>query len=355
MAGVRSRLREIRLMRGLTQQALAQMAGLTRQTIGSVEAGDSGPSIEVGLRLAKVLGVPLGDLFSLDPDFGPDAELLPPGLTTRVLAAIVGDREVLRPAARLGAYRWPGAAADGLAERDAKGQVSFRRFGAPRSDTLFFTGCDPALGLLEGHLQQQGMRAFWFTAGSGAALDDLAQGRTHFAAVHWTQDDEAPPAPPGVARIVLSSWQMGFVLRQGAGRPDLATPGLRVVNREPGAGARRLLDTMLARAGVEPGQIAGYDRLLAGHWEVADAVAQGAADLGVASGAAASAFSLAFVPLSFERSELWWRQGSVPADVVQRLGDTLASAFFRRDLSTFGPFDTSGTGTVPETDQRGKG
>ncbi len=355
MAGMRSRLREIRLMRGLTQQALAQMAGVTRQTIGSVEAGESGPSIEVGLRLAKALAVPLGDIFSLAPDTGPDAELLTEGLSTRVLAAFVGDREVLRPAAQLGAYRWPGAAADGLAERDAKGQVSFRRFAAPRPDTLFFTGCDPALSLLEGHLKEQGVRAFWFASGSGAALNELAQGRTHFAAVHWTQDEEAPQPPPGVARVVLSSWQMGFVLRQGVGRPDLATPGLRVVNREPGAGARRLLDIMLARAGVESGQIAGYDHLLSGHWQVADAVAQGAADLGVASGAAAIAFSLEFVPLSFERSELWWWPGSVPADAVQRLGDTLASAVFRRDLSAFGPFDTSNTGTIPEMDQRGRG
>ena len=359
MSNIRSRLREVRVARGLTQQALAQKAGLTRQTIGAIEAGDYGPSLEVGLRLARALDAHLDDIFALASEDQPDAALLPRNGASRVLAARIGDREVLRDIGKLGAYRWPAAAADGLAEVDAEGQVAFRRFGEARSDTLFLAGCDPALGLLADHLHARGLRAFWFTAGTAAAKEQLRDRRTHLAAVHWTQGEEAPTAPAGVERILLSRWQMGFVLRQGERRfkgfQDLGVPGLRIVNREGGAGARRLLDRLLQEAGIAPSHLAGYERELPGDWDVADAVAQGAADVGIASGAAAAAFALDFLPLSVETCELWWQPPTVPVDAVQRLGDTLAGRAFRRDLGAFGPFDTTQTGSVASNVQRGRG
>ncbi len=352
MPPIRSRLREMRLEQGLTQQALAHRAGLTRQTVGAVEAGDYGPSLEVALRLARALDRTVDDIFSLPYDGTPDVALLSHAGVTRVLSAVVGEREVLRSVEHLGAYRWPAAAADGLADVDGEGRLTVQRFAQARRDTLFLTGCDPALGLLADHLQGRGLRAFWFSAGSGAAQAQLAAQRTHLAAVHWTQGEEPPRPPGGTERLVLSSWQMGFVMRRSAsgfgGPADLGLRGLRIVNREVGAGARRLLDRLLAETGILPADVDGYARELPGHWEVADAVAQGAADVGIASGAAAAAFSLAFLPLSVETCEIWWRAEALPADAAQRLGDTLASAAFRRDLDAFGPFDTSQTGLRPE-------
>ncbi len=357
MAQIRNRLRDVRIAQGLTQQALARKAGLTRQTVGAIEAGDYGPSLEVGLRLARALDVSLDDIFSLSPPDAPDTALLPRTGATRVVSAVIGGREVLRGIGQLGAYRWPAAAADGLAEVDAEGRFSLQRFGEARGDTVFIAGCDPALGLVADHLQRRGLRAFWFAAGSGAAQEQLLERRTHLAAVHWTKGD-APKVPAGVDRIVLSRWQMGFVVRRGdervRGAEDLGAEGLRIANREAGAGARRLLDRLLATASLPPSRVRGYDQELPGHWEVADAVAQGAADVGIASGAAAAAFSLDFLPLSVETCEVWWQTGTVVADTVQRLGDTLLSPAFASDLTAFGPFDTSRTGSVPG-DQRGKG
>ena len=50
---------------GLTQQDLADRVGVTRQTILSIEKGRYSPTIGLALRLAKVLGVTVEDLFVL--------------------------------------------------------------------------------------------------------------------------------------------------------------------------------------------------------------------------------------------------------------------------------------------------
>ena len=50
----------------MTQQDLADRVGVTRQTIISIERGKYKPSIELALRLARVFGVPVEELFQLD-------------------------------------------------------------------------------------------------------------------------------------------------------------------------------------------------------------------------------------------------------------------------------------------------
>jgi putative transcriptional regulator len=63
-----NRLREIRQDRGLTQEALAQATGVTRQTIIAVEQGKFRPSVELALRLARELDVSVHQVFWLRDD-----------------------------------------------------------------------------------------------------------------------------------------------------------------------------------------------------------------------------------------------------------------------------------------------
>ncbi|HZY88619.1 MAG TPA: helix-turn-helix transcriptional regulator [Gemmataceae bacterium] len=51
------RLRELREAAGLSQQALADLAGMHRQGVNKLEAGDRGPTWESVQALAKALGV----------------------------------------------------------------------------------------------------------------------------------------------------------------------------------------------------------------------------------------------------------------------------------------------------------
>jgi putative transcriptional regulator len=64
---IRIHLKRHRLARdGMSQQELADRVGVSRQTILSIEKGKYHPSIELALRLARVFGVAVEDLFELD-------------------------------------------------------------------------------------------------------------------------------------------------------------------------------------------------------------------------------------------------------------------------------------------------
>jgi putative transcriptional regulator len=47
----------------MTQQALADQVGVTRQTIVSIEKGNYSPSLELAFRIALVFNVPLETVF----------------------------------------------------------------------------------------------------------------------------------------------------------------------------------------------------------------------------------------------------------------------------------------------------
>ena len=61
---IQNRIRELRFDHGeMTQQALADRIGVTRQTVNAIELGKYSPSLEVAFRIAAVFGVPLDDVF----------------------------------------------------------------------------------------------------------------------------------------------------------------------------------------------------------------------------------------------------------------------------------------------------
>jgi putative transcriptional regulator len=60
-----NRLRVARAERDLTQEQLAALAGVTRQTIGSIESGQYCPTTKLALMLARTLGKEVEELFFL--------------------------------------------------------------------------------------------------------------------------------------------------------------------------------------------------------------------------------------------------------------------------------------------------
>lgn len=63
---LRNRLKEIRLQKQFTQESLADIVGVTRQTIIAIEKEKFVPSVKLALELAQALDVSLEDLFWLD-------------------------------------------------------------------------------------------------------------------------------------------------------------------------------------------------------------------------------------------------------------------------------------------------
>ena len=51
----------------MTQQALADQIGVTRQTVVAIEGGKYSPSLEVAFKIASVFAVPLEEVFTYEP------------------------------------------------------------------------------------------------------------------------------------------------------------------------------------------------------------------------------------------------------------------------------------------------
>jgi putative transcriptional regulator len=63
-----NRLRVARAERAMSQGDLAAAAGVSRQTVSSIETGQYVPSALLAFRLARVLGAPIDGLFWLEGD-----------------------------------------------------------------------------------------------------------------------------------------------------------------------------------------------------------------------------------------------------------------------------------------------
>ncbi len=116
------------------------------------------------------------------------------------------------------------------------------------------------------------------------------------------------PDMPVALLTLVHRWQ-GFMTPAGnpkkiEGIGDLARPDVVFVNRQGGSGTRILLDYELAKAGLPPERIVGYNNEEYTHMNVAMAVASGAADTGLGIHSAAKALSLDFIPVTRERYDL---------------------------------------------------
>ncbi|MEH2311575.1 MAG: substrate-binding domain-containing protein [Nostoc sp.] len=103
-------LKAIRNRLGMSQQELANIAGVTRQSIGAVETGQCAPSVTVSLRLAKALGCQVEDLFWLTEEDLPQIEAIltdsiPNLQRSQVSLARIGDRWIAYPLLGRDAFR----------------------------------------------------------------------------------------------------------------------------------------------------------------------------------------------------------------------------------------------------------
>jgi putative transcriptional regulator len=67
MPAIRNQIRELRALREMTQQELADQVGVTRQTVIAIEQDKYSPSLETAFKVAIALGVPIEKCFQFDP------------------------------------------------------------------------------------------------------------------------------------------------------------------------------------------------------------------------------------------------------------------------------------------------
>ncbi|MDP6933292.1 MAG: substrate-binding domain-containing protein [Myxococcota bacterium] len=346
VCGVRARRQQV----GWSLTGLARRVGTSRQALTAIEAGRATPSTTVALRLARALDCRVEDLFSLRPT-GLRVELAPGPDRSRVVVGRVGDRWVAH-----GLDPRSTAPADGLLEPG--GTVRPLDEQAALERNVLVAGCAPVLGALAGHVgHTRDGRATWLHASSGTALDWLAAGLVHVAGMHLADrsepgihDDRVRDVLPGtpVEIVSLVGWRQGLAVAPDnplgiEGPADLARPGLRIVRRQPNAGASQVLTRALDSVGADPVEMGP---MLSSHVEAAQAIALGAVDVAVVIEPVAQAFGLPFFPLSEERFELAIRTGHLDHPGVQRLLEQLASAGFAREVAGMGAYDTGEMGST---------
>jgi putative molybdopterin biosynthesis protein len=358
-----TRLRLARQARGFSQQQLAGLAGVSRQAVSAVESGQSDPSLRLALALAQALGMTVDELFGAE-DAVPTvaAKLAGPAAATgpgRVTLAPIADSLVALPLAGPMVSRAGFLPAGGmiLGPAGPAGQVCVRPIGPPKA-TLVVAGCDPALPLLSEPLSllDPPIMFSWWPCASQEALRLSAAGMAHVAGVHlsgqsatYSSGTAAELLAAGGMVIGFSAWREGLVLRRAdagrvAGVADVVSAGMRLVNREPGAEARSVLDRELASLGIAGDQVPGYRTIATGHLQVAEAVAGGLADAGVASEPAALAYGMAFVPLAVERFDLVIPVRQVASREVQALIKVLSSRWLLDQLGSLPGYDPAPCG-----------
>jgi len=373
VATLLNQLKPTRLEAGLAQEALAGLAGISRQAYSALESGKANPSTEVALRLARALKTSVDHLFSL-PESAPQqllAELVGPlgneGVTSigkssaRVQLVQVGNKLLARSVSGTGSIRQSLVQAEGVAvgEPGGNNRITVQPFEDHETGatTLGLLGCDPAGALLEPALGRRGINLVWCEDGSYQALTGLARGEAHVAGCHLRDEETGEYNFPWVLKLVsfpctlitFAAWQQGLIVAPGnpreiRGVEDLARPEIKIINRQSGSGSRSLLDRLLLRNGIPPAAVAGYAREAGGHLSVASTVASGQADAGVGVEAAATALGLGFVPLEQERYDLVIPNHFLDHNGVQVLLDLLRQPGLRRRVETLGGYDVSAMG-----------
>ncbi|MGF1990887.1 MAG: substrate-binding domain-containing protein [Nostoc sp. ZfuVER08] len=386
---LRNNLKSIRTRLGMSQQDLANLAGVTRQTISGVESGQYAPSVAITLRLAKALGCQVEDLFWLERDL-PEIEAVlakpvPLEQQTRVSLARVAGQWVAYPLIGKDAFRQDMIPADGEAvaveglrgiskllhpEGENQRQTDTNKVKVRLLDdnletlhnTVVIAGCAPVISLWARATERwhPQLRVQFNFANSMSALHSLCKGEAHIAGMHLYDTETGEYNTPFVrdvlagrkaVLITLGVWEEGFLVKPGnpmgiRTATDLVERKATIVNRETGAGTRLLLEQKLQEQQIPFHDVKGFDYIVQSHQDVAQAVALGVVDAGISTASVATAFGLGFIPLHQSRYDLVILKEYLEEAPVQQLLSTLGHRMVHSQFEILGGYDISKIGEI---------
>jgi molybdate-binding protein/DNA-binding XRE family transcriptional regulator len=350
---------------------LARRIGVSRQTVYSIEAGDYVPNTVVSLKMAQVLDTTVEKLFELQPEEDQQQHMIEVALTGKLEAMKPGqllrlcqvDERVVAVAPEIGGWGLPTADAI-LVEQSQKGKrlpvgkvrLLGEKWKSP--SRILLAGCDPGVSILAQSMAAQGYELLICYENSLRAIELLREGLVHVAGSHLLtkttgKSDLAPLTKMfprnAVAVFSYGTWEEGLVTAPGnpkriTGITDLVRKGVRFTNREQGAGCRRLLDSLIQKAGIAAEQIKGYDRITVGNLAGARLAREGEVDCCISTRVVAQAMSLDFIPLAEKPYHLLIRRPHLELAPVQRLLETLGRASFRREVEAGTGYNMSTAG-----------
>ena len=274
-------------------------------------------------------------------------------LKERKLYELVSDRAV--PCTKVtGRWLFPKAELDRwLAAGLINGAVS-----PPEAAPIIGGSHDP---LLEWALRESGAGLAILAEGSEAGLGRFTAGKVLAAAIHLhSLDDPACDANVAAATayprshetvlIAFARREQGLVVdaankHEITGVADAVRKGMRIAQRPRGAGAQLLLLALLQRDGVNLDSSARGPLCPTGP-DIAQAIQTGHADCGIASRAIAVSGGLGFVPLLWERFDLFLHQRDYFGASMQKLLNFTRSARFAKRAHEMTGYDVSDSGAV---------
>lgn len=232
---------------------------------------------------------------------------------------------------------------------------------ADRGILIMYGSDDPLLQqtLSLFHRQQQGA-VFLANQGSIGGLASLKRGLCHVASCHLLRQedrgyddanvaDDMDESPPVVVNFCQR--EQGIVTGRGNPRSirsiaDLASPGVRIVNRPLGSGTRLFFDYEIARSEISINAIRGYRNEVSGCMDAGIEVLSGRADAAPAVRAVADLLDLHFLPLRWERFDLLISREHFFTQPVKNLINLLHGQAFKNFASMYSGYDLTFSGKL---------
>ncbi len=235
-------------------------------------------------------------------------------------------------------------------------------FSPPKIDLNFSGSHDPVITLIADHIQEiiPGTELHVNFTGSLGGLIAMVEGRADFAGIHlWDEATREYNAPfvqrllPGrkIALITLCHRRLGLLLRpenraKVHSLHDLTQPDIQYINRQSGSGTRVWFDARLKELGILPSAINGYAKEAHTHSEIARAIAEEQATVGLGLESLALAFGLDFIFLAREQYDLVVPAESFYLPQFQQLIAWLQSSPARQSILALGGYDTTFSGSI---------
>ena len=226
---------------------------------------------------------------------------------------------------------------------------------------IIISGQDLVLDILAKYIEKRrSTKVLRSHEGSFNGVMALYHGDCDIASLHMFDGDTSDYNTPYVKKIFVShafvlinvvSRKAGFYVQKGNPLEirtfeDFQTKTFTLINREKGSGARTLLDEQLRIHDIAPSTIAGYSQEEMSHLDVASAVANGRADVGIGIEKIAKLIQVDFIPVVTERYDMVLLKTPENQPLIDAVKEILNAPDFQSEVAALGDYDVSQMGQV---------
>lgn len=238
--------------------------------------------------------------------------------------------------------------------------VKERNVGTPIRQ-IIISGQDNSLDILARQLEMETdlLRPLRSHMGSLDSLIQMYLGEADIVSTHLLDGDTMEYNISYIRKLLVSKKfkVIHFIKRQAGlyvakGNPkqitswgDFKRQDIEIINREPGAGARVLLDEQLRINQIDREKVNGYQNEQTSHLAIASMIAKGTVDVGIGIERIARMAKIDFVPLIKESYDLVILNTEENQVLIAHIDKILSDPVFRGELESLG-YDIAQMGTV---------